>query len=329
MAQADITAPPGRQEVIVTRMIHAPRELVFKTVTDPILVPQWWGPRRFSTKVHKMVVIPGGIWRFLQRDKEGKEYGFHGVYHDVVIPERLVYTMEYEGMPGHVTLNIDKFTEHDGITIMTSHTIFQSVEDRDQMLQWGMEEGVSETTNRLNELLANDYKHEREEKTMTHHEGHEGNGKSLIITRVFNVPLKHVWRRWTDPDEFKCWWGPREFTAPYARVDFRIGGKYLASMRGPDGKEYWSTGTYKEIIEPNRIVYTDSFSDEHGNIVPASYYGMTSDMPIEMEVEVTFEDIGGKTRMILEHCGLPEGEELDNAREGWSQSFDKLEECLG
>ena len=154
MAQTIIIAPPGRQEVIVTRTINSPREVVFKTVTDPLLVPQWWGPRRLTTKVHKMVVTPGGSWRILQWDKEGKEYGFHGVYHDVVIPERLVYTMEYEGVPGHVTLVIDKFTKQDGSTSMTSTTIFQSVEDRDQMLQWGMEEGTTETTNRLNELLA-------------------------------------------------------------------------------------------------------------------------------------------------------------------------------
>src|SRR4030066_614634 len=168
MAQADITAPPGRQEVIVTRMIHAPRELVFKTVTDPILVPQWWGPRRFSTKVHKMVVIPGGIWRFLQRDQEGKEYGFHGVYHDVVIPERLVYTMEYEGMPRHVTLYVDTFEDDKGKTIMTSTTIFESVEDRDQMLKWGMEDGTTETTNRLNELLATNFNQRREDILRPH-----------------------------------------------------------------------------------------------------------------------------------------------------------------
>jgi uncharacterized protein YndB with AHSA1/START domain len=149
-----ITATPGSQVVLASRTILAPREVVFTTVSNPLLVPYWWGPRRLTTRVHKMVVMPGGSWRFLQRDAEGKEYGFHGVYHDVTIPERLVYTMEYEGMPGHVTLNIDKFDEKDGITIMTSTTIFQSVEDRDQMLQWGMEEGTTETTNRLNELLA-------------------------------------------------------------------------------------------------------------------------------------------------------------------------------
>lgn len=326
MANTEFITPPDRQEVIVTRIINAPREIVFRTVTDPMLVPEWWGPRRLTTTVYKMAVMPGGIWRFLQRDKEGKEYGFHGIYHDVIPPERLVYTMEYEGVPGSVTLNTDKFEERDGKTIMTSVTVFQSVEERDQMVQWGMEEGTTEMTNRLNELLVNRNMQERTEDHMSHH---EGNGRSITITRIFNAPQERVWQRWTNPDQYMCWWGPKDFTSPYAKFDLRVGGKYLSCMRGPDGKEYWDTGTYKEIIEPNRIVYTDSLADEKGNVVPASYYGMGSDQPIEMEVEVTLQDIGGKTQMTLEHCGLPEGEMLEMAKEGWNQSFDKLAECLG
>jgi uncharacterized protein YndB with AHSA1/START domain len=100
-------------------------------------------------------------------------------------------------------------------------------------------------------------------------------------------------------------------------------------MRGPDGKEYWDTGIYEEIRKPSRIVYTDNFADQNGNVVPASYYGLGSDKLMEMAVEVTLEDIGGKTRMIVEHCGLPEGDMLDQTREGWGQSFDKLAHCLG
>ena len=329
MAVYEINAPPGSHEFIITRIFNAPRGIVFKTVTDPLLVPQWWGPRWFTTKVIKMVAMPGGTWRYIQTDKEGKEYGFHGVYHDVIIPERLIYTMEYDGMPGHVTLVIDKFTEQDGRTIMTSTTIFQSVEDRDQMLQWGMEEGTTETTNRLNELLSKDNAQERKEEIMTHHSSYEGNGKSLTITRIFDAPRERVWQRWTEPEQFSCWWGPKDFTAPYTNMDLRIGGKYLYCMRSPDGKDYWGTGIYKEISEPNRIVYTDSFADEHGNVVSAAYYGMDSEIPLEMEVEVTLEDIGGKTRMTLEHYGFPQGEMHEQAKAGWNESFDKLVECLG
>jgi uncharacterized protein YndB with AHSA1/START domain len=325
MNNTEFIALPGRQEVIVTRMIHAPREVVFKTVTDPLLVPRWWGPRRLTTTVHKMTVMPGGMWRFLQRDKEGKEFGFHGVYHDVIIPERLVYTMEYEGMPGHATFIIDDFIDKNGMTIMISKTIFQSIEDRDQMIQWQMEEGSTEITDRLNELLAKDDNQNRKEATMTHQ---EGNGKSISISRVFNAPRERVWQRWTDPEQYMCWWGPKDFTAPYAKFDLRPGGKYLYCMRGPDGKEYWGTGIYKEIIEKNRLVYTDSFADEYGNVVASSYYGLGSDLPMEMEVELTLEDLDGKTRMTLEHCGIPDGEMAEQTKAGWNESFDKLAECL-
>jgi uncharacterized protein YndB with AHSA1/START domain len=154
MKDVFFSAPINTHEVIITRTIYATRRVVFKTVTDPLLVPQWWGPKRLTTKVHKMVVTPGGAWRILQWDQAGNEYSLYGVYHDVVIPERLVYTMEYEGMPGHATLVVDKFAEQNGVTIMTSQTIFQSTHDRDQMLQRGMEEGVIETVHRLNELIA-------------------------------------------------------------------------------------------------------------------------------------------------------------------------------
>src|SRR5438128_12053369 len=83
--QTTILAEPGKQEILITREFDAPRELVFKACTDPKLIPQWWGPRYLSTEVDKMDVRPGGQWRFLNRDAEGNEYAFHGVYHEVLL----------------------------------------------------------------------------------------------------------------------------------------------------------------------------------------------------------------------------------------------------
>lgn len=326
MSDIKINAPANRQEIIVTRTYMAPRELVYKTVTDPKLIPEWWGPINLTTQVEKMDIRPGGQWRFIQRDPQGNIYGFHGVYHESKAPERLVYTTEWEGMPGHVLLDIETFEEHDGITICTSHNIFETVEDRDGMLQTGMESGVRESTERLTKLL----------DTLTKQGGLKSesqvertNGHSLKIIREFNAPPETIWQRWSDPEQYMCWWGPKEFSACGARIDMRVGGKFLSCMRGPDGKEYWSTGIYKEIAEPNRFVCTDSFADEQGNIVPASYYGMGTNIPLELEVEVTLEDVGGKTRMTLEHCGFSDGEILEQTRQGWNESFDKLDECLG
>jgi uncharacterized protein YndB with AHSA1/START domain len=251
---------------------------------------------------------------------------FHGIYHTIQPYKLVISTFEWEGMRDHVCLATTKFEERDGKTIVTEQNVFQSVEDRDGMIQTGMEQGLIEGDERLNEVFA---RMKTGEKMGEHRMKHQGDGTSLKLTRVFDAPPEAVWSRWTDPDEVMCWWGPKDYSAPYSKIDLRPGGKYLSSMRGPDGKEIWSTGRYKEIIEPNRLVMTDSFADEHGNIVPASYYGMEGDFPMEMEVEVTLEDLGGKTRLTLEHCGLPEGEILEQTKQGWSESFDKLAECLG
>jgi uncharacterized protein YndB with AHSA1/START domain len=325
MINTEFRAPPDTPEVYYKRIIHAPRELVFRTVIDPLKIPDWWGPSRLKTQVINMIVMRGGSWRFLQRDQEGKEFGFHGVYHDVVIPERLVYTSEFEGTPGNVALYTDTFEEHEGKTIINTRVTFQSVEDRDQKLKWGMEDGINAMTNRLNELLEKQLMHERRSVMMLENMNDSG---CITITRVFDAPREQIWERWTDPNDYMCWWGPKDFTSPTANLDVREGGKFLVSMRAPDGKEYWDTGIYEEVIEKNRLVYRDSFADEHGNIVPASYYGMGSDEPLDMEIEVTLEEDGGKTRMTLEHCGLLKGDMLDNARLGWMQSLDKLEDCL-
>jgi uncharacterized protein YndB with AHSA1/START domain len=154
--QTTITAEPGKQEIVITREFDAPRELVFKAFTDPQLIPQWWGPRNLSTEVDKMDVRPGGEWRWINRDAEGNAYAFHGVYHEVLAPERIIDTLEFEGLPetGHVSLETLTLEElPGGRTRLTSHSVFQSAADRDGMLQSGMEAGVEDTYDRLAELL--------------------------------------------------------------------------------------------------------------------------------------------------------------------------------
>ncbi len=151
-----LIAEPGKQEMLITREFGAPRELVFKAFTDPTLVPQWWGPRYLSTVVDKMDVRPGGQWRFINRDADGNEYGFHGVYHEILAPERVIQTFEFEGLPetGHVTLETMRLEAlPGGRTRLSVQSIFQSVADRDGMLQTDMESGANDTYARLEELL--------------------------------------------------------------------------------------------------------------------------------------------------------------------------------
>ena len=153
--------------------------------------------------------------------------------------------------------------------------------------------------------------------------------QEIVITHIFDAPRELVWKYWTDPKYFMRWWGPEGFTTPVSEMDFRVGGVYLNCMWSPEGENYWSTGVYREIIEPERIVYTDSFSDAGGNIVPASYYEMSGDWPLELLVTVTFEEQEGrKTKLTLKHAGIPAGEDRDLTEAGWNESFDKLVEDL-
>lgn len=151
----------------------------------------------------------------------------------------------------------------------------------------------------------------------------------LVITRIFDAPPELVWRAWTDPEHMKNWWGPKDFTCPFCRIDLKVGGKYLLCMKSEEGREFWVTGTYIEIIPNKKLVCTDSFSDEKGNVVPASDLGMPGkDWPLEMYVTVTLEDLGGKTKMTMKHVGIPGAEISDMTGSGWNQSFDKLAESL-
>ena len=149
----------------------------------------------------------------------------------------------------------------------------------------------------------------------------------LVIERIFDAPRELVWRAWTEPEQAMRWWGPKDFTSPACRIDFRVGRAYLLCIRSPDGQDFWSTGVYREIVPLERIVCTDSFADEHGNVVPASHYGMEGDFPLELTVVVTFEDLGGKTKLTLRHEGMPP-EIGEQAGGGWNESFDKLAAAL-
>jgi uncharacterized protein YndB with AHSA1/START domain len=152
--------------------------------------------------------------------------------------------------------------------------------------------------------------------------------RDLVLTRVFDAPREVVWKAWTEPERLMAWWGPKNFTAPAWNMDLRVGGKYHYCMRSPEGQDFWGTGVFREIVPHDRLVFTDSFADEHGHVVPGSHYGM-DDLPLEMLVTVSFEDAGdGRTRLTLRHIGMPAGESADQAGAGWNEQLDKLEALL-
>lgn len=152
--KTQITAEPGVPQIIATREFNAPRELVFRAYTEPDLLVQWLGPRRLTMAVDYFDVRAGGSWRFIHRDANGNEYGFHGVFHGTPSLASIVRTFEFEGAPGHISLETLTLEELDGKTRIRTNSVFQSVEDRDGMIQSGMEEGVNDSMERLDELLA-------------------------------------------------------------------------------------------------------------------------------------------------------------------------------
>jgi uncharacterized protein YndB with AHSA1/START domain len=154
-ARAATITTPAEREIRIEREFDAPRDRVFAVYTDPELIPEWWGPVGTTTVVDQMDVRAGGSWRFVMRDRDGGETGFRGTYREVSPPDRIVQTFEWEGMPGHVSIDTAEFEDlGDGRTKVVTTSLFHTTEERDGMLGSGMEGGLNESYARLDELLA-------------------------------------------------------------------------------------------------------------------------------------------------------------------------------
>jgi uncharacterized protein YndB with AHSA1/START domain len=151
-----------------------------------------------------------------------------------------------------------------------------------------------------------------------------GSQESVVIERNFDAPIDLIWRMWTEPDHFKAWYGPQGALIPVAKMDVRVGGSRLVGMEmeTPNGlMQMWFTGTYREVIENERLVYTESISDESGNVLSASDMGMPEGHPMTTEVIVELREVGGRTRMVVTHVGIPKD---SPGAAGWFMAFDKL-----
>jgi uncharacterized protein YndB with AHSA1/START domain len=146
---------------------------------------------------------------------------------------------------------------------------------------------------------------------------------AVVIERTFEAPVDLVWQMWTDPEHFAAWYGPEGASVPVAQMDVRVGGTRLVCMKvtTPDGpKAMWFTGAYREVVTNERLVYTESLSDEHGNVV-APDPGVPDGHPTTTEVRVELEDLDGRTRMVMTHVGVPDD---SPGAAGWAMAFAKL-----
>ena len=153
MTELKVTAEPGVPQILTEREFDAPRELILRAFTEADLLAQWLGPRRLHDDDRAFEPRAGGSWRYIHIDGDGNAYGFHGVFHNDPSPDGFVQTFEFEGAPGHVSLDTMTLEERDGRTVVRTNSLFQSVEARDAMVQSGMADGMSQGYDQLEELL--------------------------------------------------------------------------------------------------------------------------------------------------------------------------------
>jgi len=286
--------PEAARAIVVTRVFDAPRSLVFDAWTDAKHVGNWWGPRGFATTTHEMDVRPGGVWRLTMHGPDGVDYQNKITYLEVAKPERLVY--DHGGAGARVTVT---FEDQAGKTRLTLRMVFRSAEARNAVVKMhDAIEGANQTLDRFGEQL--------------------GKMQELIATRVFDAPRDVVFRAWTDPERLKRWWGPKNFTNPVCEVDARPGGAIRIHMRAPDGAVYPMTGTFVEVVEPERLVFTSAALDKNGEPL------------FEVLNTVTFAEEGGKTRLTVRaSVSKVRGEaapHLAGMEQGWSMTLDRLAE---
>jgi uncharacterized protein YndB with AHSA1/START domain len=152
---------------------------------------------------------------------------------------------------------------------------------------------------------------------------------AVVIERSFDAPPDLIWRMWTEPEHFKAWYGPDGATVPVAKMDVRVGGSRLVCMEiaTPGGPaQMWFTGEYREVIENERLIYTESMSDEDGNVLSPSDTGLPPGHPATTEITVELQDLGGRTKMVLTHAGIPAG---SPGAAGWAMAFSKLAAYVG
>ena len=289
------------REIVLTRIFDAPPETVFAVWTDPKHLPHWYGPNGFTTTIKEIDVRPGGIWRLVMRGPDGVDYHNRIVFLEVDKPDRLVYKHqpEKDDESGNHEVTVTFAPEPGMKTKLTLRMLFPSAADREYVVtRHGAIEGGKQTLGRLASHL---------DRML---------GRDLLITRVFDAPRDLVFKAWTEPARVSQWWGPTGFTAPRCELDLRPGGAIRIDMRGPDGTIYPMGGTFRQIDEPNQLIFTSYPLDANGE---PEFEGLNT---------VTFDEDDGKTKITL-HVSVSkrtaEGDKhLAGMEPGWNLTLDCL-----
>ncbi len=295
------------RELIMTRTIDAPRELVYKVWTDPQHVAQWWGPNGFTNTIIEMDVRPGGTWLYTMHAPDGTDFPNKIVYSEVVKAERLVYVHSdgSENDPKQFDVTIT-FEAEGNKTKLTMRSLFGSAETLKMLIEnFGVAEGGNQTLNRLEAHLVS------------------MDGESnLVLQKVFNAPQELVFRAWTEAEHLAHWWGPKGMPITVAKLDFSPGGVFHYSMQSPDGNAIWGKFVYREIIAPTKITFVSSFADANCGTIRNPWMDT---WPLEVLNVMTLTEQDGKTTLTLKggpiHASETELAAFNTAKKGMEQGF--------
>jgi uncharacterized protein YndB with AHSA1/START domain len=306
-------------EIRITRIYDAPVKAVWEAWVDPEQAAKWWGPRGFTLTTHSKDLRAGGSWVYTMHGPDGTDYPNTAKYLEVEKHSRLVYDHGASAdRPAMFRVTV-QFSEVKGRTRMEMSMALPTPEAAEETRRFIKKAGGNATWDRLAEYL----------------EKQSSDKEMFVINRSFDAPIETIFAMWTDPKHLVQWLPPTGFTMRFIRADIREGGSGFFAMTNEKFTMYARMG-YQEIRRPDRIVYAQQFCDEHENI---SRHPMAPTWPETMLVTVTLAEEGpGQTRVTVrcEAHGKTTRAELEvfsGARagmtQGWTGSFDKLEDNLG
>jgi uncharacterized protein YndB with AHSA1/START domain len=310
-----VTAKPDTadREILTTRLLDAPPDLVFRMFKDPHHISRWWGPRGFTTTTFSKDFRPGGVWRFVMHGPDGTDYHNQVTYKEIVDAQRITYLHQGCGDHNHVRFDVTITFDPAGPnrTRLTFHMVFASREDRDS--KQGAVEGLKMTLDRLAEQLP------------IRQSGH----LPFHISRTFDAPRDLVWNAWTERNQLMKWFGPKGFTMPAATLDLRPNGTFHFHLRSPAGQEMWAKWFFRDIIPPHRITYVSCFSDPEGNVARPPF---PDPWPVEMLTTISFAEHEGKTTVTIQTETLNPTEaerhtfhsNFHSMTAGWTGTLDQL-----
>jgi uncharacterized protein YndB with AHSA1/START domain len=319
MSKSIFEKEPTDREIVVTRILDASREMVWKTWTELDHLVKWWGPRGTSITSKEHSVKPGGVWSFSMSAPDGTVYPNRIVYDEVVKNERLIYG-HGDDKSEHFRVCVT-FEDVDGKagqkTRFVMRLLFPSVEARQESEKFIKLADGHSTFDRLREHVAKTPFVEGE----------------FVTSREFDAPLGLMWKMWSEPEHLAQWCAPKGTKTRTAKMDFRPGGVNHYCMVMPDGNEMWGKSLYREISKPDRIVYVNCFSNEKGEI---TRHPLAPTWPMQMLTTVTLSEHEGKTTVTIRWLPIDatkeEQQTFDSAHagmsQGWGGSFDQLADYL-